>query len=204
MSDHAPEWQKVDAFTVYENPWIAVSHHNVVNPAGGRGIYGVVSFKHRAVGVLAIDQAQRLVLVGQYRYPLGRFSWEIPEGGCRLGGYAGSSGPGNEEPETPEQCARRELAEETGLTCAELEPFLSMTLSNSITDEQAQVFLATGLQEIEPDASEPARQREPTEADMQVRRVELPDALQMIERGEIDDAISVAAIYKFVALFGAD
>ena len=112
--------------------WIAVREDQVLRPDGQPGIYGVVHFKNRAVGVLPVEDDGRVWLVGQYRYPLDRYSWEIPEGG----------GP---EGEAPEEAARRELREETGLVAGRLELLAMLHLSNSVSDELAYLFRATGL-----------------------------------------------------------
>ena len=107
---------------VYENPWIRVREDQVLRPDGLPGIYGVVEFKNRAVGVLPVEADGSVWLVGQYRYPVGAYSWEIPEGG----------GPMSEDPEAT---ARRELREETGLTAGKIELLTTAHLSNSVSDE---------------------------------------------------------------------
>jgi hypothetical protein len=106
--DHPNPWKSVSTRIHYENPWIRVREDQVVRPDGLPGIYGVVEFKNRAVGVLPVEDDGSVWLVGQYRYPLNAYSWEIPEGGCP-------------ESETPETTARRELREETGLTAGRVE-----------------------------------------------------------------------------------
>lgn len=181
-------WQTLTSRTVYDNHWIRVSHREVVTPGGTDGIYGVVHFKNTAVGVLAVDEDSQIVLVGQYRYPLEAMSWEIPEGGCKRPEYCDAA------IESTESCARRELAEETGLQATHYECFLELDLSNSITDEKAQIFLATGLAPLQDGHG---YKKDDTEADILVKRVALDKAIDMIEQGEITDAISVAAIYKF-------
>src|ERR687889_405716 len=124
-------WLSVSSKRVYDNPWITVREDRVVRPDGESGIYGVVHYKNIAVGVLAIEE-DHVYLVGQYRYPLDRYSWEIPEGGCPEG-------------EEPLAAARRELEEETGLRAEKWEKMCEADLSNSVTDEVAVLFLATGL-----------------------------------------------------------
>jgi 8-oxo-dGTP pyrophosphatase MutT (NUDIX family) len=171
--DESNPWTTLSTRLVYENPWISVREDRVLRPDGNPGIYGVVHFKNRAVGVLPVDERGRIWLVGQYRYTLGRYSWEIPEGG----------GP---EGEDPAETARRELREETGLIAGELEPTVVAHLSNSATDEVAYLFRATRLSEGE---SEP----EGTER-LRVRRVEWADAQAMVERGEITDSMTVIAL----------
>ena len=169
-------WETVSTRVVYDNPWIRVREDEVVRPDGLPGIYGVVHFKNVAVGVLAVED-DMLYLVGQYRYPLGRYSWEIPEGGC---------------PEGSDhlEAARRELAEETGLRARRWTKMGEAHLSNSVSDELAVWFLAEGLEQGE-------RRPEGTEK-LQVRRVSLRGALAMVNSGEITDAISMLAIQQLL------
>jgi 8-oxo-dGTP pyrophosphatase MutT (NUDIX family) len=170
---HANPWTTLASRPVYENAWIAVREDRIVHPDGQPGIYGVVHFKCRAVGVLPVDDDGGVWLVGQYRYPLGQYSWEIPEGGSREG-------------ESVEETALRELREETGLSADRLERIAVSHLSNSVSDEVAYVFRATALR---PGASEP----EGTER-LQVRRVAWDEAWGMLGRGEITDSMSVIAL----------
>ena len=127
----ANPWKTLSSRAVYENPWIGVREDTVIRPDGLPGIYGVVHFKNRAVGVLPVDRDGAIWLVGQHRYPLDAYSWEIPEGGCP-------------ETESPEETARRELREETGLVAGRLELVATSHLSNSVSDEVGYVFRATG------------------------------------------------------------
>jgi 8-oxo-dGTP pyrophosphatase MutT (NUDIX family) len=168
-------WRTLSSTPVYDNPWISVTEHRVIKPSGGEGIYGVVHFKNRAIGVLPLDEEGCTWLVGQYRYTLNGYSWEIPEGGGRLD-------------EEPLAAAKRELKEETGMEADEWREILRMHLSNSVTDELAIVYLARGLRMG-------AAQPEDTEQ-LQVRRVPFEEAYQMVCAGEITDAISVAAILR--------
>ena len=130
----ANPWKTLSSRVVYENPWIGVREDEVIRPDGLPGIYGVVHFKNRAVGVLPVDRDGAIWLVGQYRYPLDAYSWEIPEGGCPAS-------------ESPEETARRELREETGLVAGRLELVATSHLSNSVSDELGYVFRATELSE---------------------------------------------------------
>ena len=171
--DHANPWTALETRSVYENPWIKVREDRVLRPDGHPGIYGVVHFKNKAVGVLPVDDDGHVWLVGQYRYPTDGYSWEIPEGG----------GP---EGEDPAETARRELREETGLVARSLEPIARAHLSNSVSDELAYLFRATGLTR---GASEP----EGTER-LQVRRFDWPEAWAMVRDGRITDAMSVIAL----------
>jgi 8-oxo-dGTP pyrophosphatase MutT (NUDIX family) len=172
MSKKNP-WTKLKSETKYENPWIKVREDAVVKPNGEPGIYGVVEFKNLAVGVIALNKKKEIVLVGQYRYPLNEYSWELPEGGCPAG-------------EQPLKAAKRELLEETGLKAKTWKRLFEMSLSNSSTNERAVVFLATDLSQHD---------AEPEETEVLKRKtVKLTKAIDMVLSGEITDAISVAAL----------
>ncbi|MFM2476803.1 NUDIX domain-containing protein [Celerinatantimonas sp. MCCC 1A17872] len=167
-------WQTKSKKVVFENPWLRVEDHSVINPAGNPAQYGIVHFKNRAVGVVALTDDQQIYLVGQSRYALNCYSWEIPEGGCP-------------ENEAVEDAAKRELREETGLIANSIEPLFKMHLSNSVTDETAYLFLATQLQAGEQELEE--------SEDISVKKLALSEAIAMVERGEITDAITIAALY---------
>lgn len=169
-------WQILRSELKYDNPWISLTEHQVLNPNGGEGIYGVVHFKNRAIGVLAMDDDDQLYLVGQYRFPLKQFSWEIPEGGGPL-----------QEAE-PLHSAKRELLEETGLKARHWEKLLELHLSNSVSDEFGIVYLATGLSQHE-------AQPEETEQ-LFLKKIPFEEACHMVESGEITDSLTVAAILK--------
>lgn len=168
-------WRTLSAREVYDNPWIRVREDSVIRPDGEEGIYGVVHFKNRAIGVLALE-GEEVYLVGQYRYPLGQYSWEIPEGGCA-------------EDEDPLEAAKRELEEETGLRARHWQKLGEAHLSNSVSDESAIWFVATALTQGE-------HRPEGTEQ-LQVRRVPLREALRMSLAGEITDALSLLAIMHY-------
>ena len=169
-------WRTLSSREVYENNWIRLREDNVIRPDGEQGIYGVVHFRHIAVGVLAVDENDYIYLVGQYRYTLDRYSWEIPEGGCR-------------ETEDPLSAARRELEEETGLRAESWKQLGEAHLSNSVTDERAVWYLAEGLTQGE-------HSPEGTEK-LEVRRVPFSGALEMVLGGEITDALSMLAIMQY-------
>lgn len=176
-------WRRLNERQVYSNPWITVSHHEVITPAGTEGIYGVVHFKNIAVGILPLDDAGNTWLVKQHRYPLDMDSWEIPEGGCPEGGK-----------ETTEEAAYRELEEETGLKAARLSELLVLHLSNSVTDEKAVVYVAEGLSA--------GRMHLEDSEDIEVMKLPLQEAITMALDGRITDAISVAALLKIATVRG--
>lgn len=169
-------WRRMERTEVYDNPWINVSHDRVINPSGSEGIYGVVSFKNIAVGIIALDDEEQTWLVGQYRYTLEAVSWEIPEGGCPVGGDLLAA-------------AQRELEEETGLRAGQWRELMRMTTSNSVTDERAIVYIATDL-------TAGVQALEDTEADIEIRKLPLREAIAMALDGRITDALSVAALLR--------
>lgn len=176
-------WKTLNSEIAYDNPWIQVTHREVLNPAGNPGIYGVVHFKNTAIGIVPLDAEGYTWLVGQYRYTLERYCWEIPEGGGPVG-------------TPPLDSARRELLEETGLSAERWTPLLEIHPSNSVTDEYGIAYLAEGLTQghAEPEETE----------QLQLRRLPLREAVDMVLRGEITDALSMAALLKVWVLYGAN
>lgn len=168
-------WIRHARRVAYENPWLTVWHDEVTRPDGMPGIYGVVHFRNAASGIVALDDEDRILLVGQHRYTLDEYSWEIPEGGV----------PPEED---PVDGARRELREETGVEAAEWVELARYALSNSVTDERGVVYLATGLTQA---AADP----DPTE-DLATRWVPFAEALAMTIDGRITDAISMIGIQR--------
>lgn len=168
-------WTICQTNPIYENPWIKIEHHDVIDPNGKPGIYGTIHYKHTAIGVIPINDQLETWLVGQYRFPLKFYSWEIPEGGAHPG-------------EAPEVAALRELREETGLVATSVQPILTMYLSNSTSDEKALAFIARGLTvgPSDPDSTE----------ELRVRKLPFKEVYQMVLRGEITDALSIGAILK--------
>jgi 8-oxo-dGTP pyrophosphatase MutT (NUDIX family) len=175
----ANPWKRVSRTVAYQNPWIIVYHDEVIRPDGQPGIYGVVRYRNLAVGVVALDDQDRVALVGQYRYTLSCYSWEIPEGGAPEG-------------EDPLEAAKRELVEETGATAKHWQPLLRAHLSNSISDEEGFCFLATDIQQGT--ASPEGTER------LQVRWLPFAETLAMVERGEITDVLSIAALQRLALL----
>ena len=175
MSSHQNPWKILDHHIVYENPWISVTEFQVLNPSGGKGIYGKVHFKGIAVGVIPLDAEFNVYLVGQYRFVLDQYSWEIPEGGSGI-------------KEDPLAAAKRELKEETGLVATDWSRLLTIHLSNSVSDELAIIYLARKLEQQ-------AAMPEETES-LTVKKIPFDEAVSMLESGAITDSISVAAIQQ--------
>ena len=172
-------WKRLGSRTVYENDWMEVCEDHVINPGGGENQYGHVRFKNRAVAIVPLDTEYNTWLVGQERYTLDAWSWEVPMGGAPLA-------------EEPLAAAKRELKEETGLTARRWTEIMHLHPSNSITDEVGYVYLAEDLAEGETAFEE-------TEA-LEVRRLPLQAAVQMARDGEITDAISVAALFRIAEI----
>lgn len=175
LTKYKNPWITKKSITTYDNPWIQVVHNEVITPAGSNGMYGVVHFKNYAVGILPLDKEGNTYLVGQHRFPIDEYSWEIPEGGCP---------EGTDMLET----AKRELKEEVGLTAKKWTPLLEMHLSNCVTDEIAKIYIAQDLTEGE---SNP----EDTE-ELIVKKLPFEEVFEMVIKGEITDSMSVSAILK--------
>lgn len=175
MSKYDNPWKTVKRKPIYDNPWISVCENDVINPSGGDGIYGVVHFKNLAIGVIPVDREQHTWLVGQFRYALNEYSWEIPMGGSPL-------------EDDPLQGAKRELREETGLTAASWQTLMKVHPSNSVTDEVGYIYLATDLEQGE-------TEHEDTE-ELIIKRVPLQQAIDMTITNEITDCMSIAALLR--------
>jgi len=178
MTDQKNPWQKKNTKLVYDNAWISVYHDEVVTPTGTDGIYGKVAFKNKAIAIIPLDAQNNTWLVGQYRYTLDEYSWEIPMGG----------GPLEEE---PLDAAKRELKEETGIVAQSWECIMKIHTSNCITDEEALIFVAKDLSYGETDFDN-------TE-DLQIKKLPLREVVKMIHNGEITDAITIAGILKLTS-----
>jgi 8-oxo-dGTP pyrophosphatase MutT (NUDIX family) len=171
---HNP-WKIKSNHNVYDNPWIRVTEYQVINPSGNDGIYGKVHFKNRAIGVIPLDEDMNTYLVGQYRFVIDQYSWEIPEGGGPLG-------------IDPLESAKRELLEETGLKAKEWTKINDFHLSNSVSDEYGHIYLARGLEQFE---AEP----EDTE-ELMVHKIPFEKVYEMVCDGTITDSMTVIAVLK--------
>lgn len=168
-------WKIIKQEPVYDNPWIQVQHFNVKTPSGKEGIYGKVHFKNIAIGIIPLDQDLNTWIVGQYRFPLEQYSWEIPEGGGLIGNNVLDS-------------AKRELEEECGIIAHQWTPILNMHLSNSVSDELGHIFIAQKLA---------FTQANPEECEeLQVKKIPFNQLFDMVMNGEITDSLSVAGVLK--------
>jgi 8-oxo-dGTP pyrophosphatase MutT (NUDIX family) len=159
---------------IYSNPWLTLHEHDVIHPDGSEGIYSVVDMR-TATAVVALTPAREVYLVGQYRYPIERYSWEVVEGGAERG-------------EEPLAAAQRELQEEAGLVAANwVQLGDTLHLSNCVTNEEGYIYLARDLSHV-------VAAPEPTEV-LQVKTVPLDECLDMVLRGDITDAMSVMGIF---------
>lgn len=171
---HNP-WTILSEKEVYENPWLSLIHHDVINPGGGTGIYGKVHFKNLAIGIVPLDEEGFTWLVGQYRFPLNEFTWEIPEGGGPLG-------------TDPLMHAKRELEEETGMVAEDWMEIQQLALSNSVTDEKGIIYLARKLRQgvAAPEETE----------QLTLRKIHFSELVKMVEAGTVTDSLTVVAVLK--------
>lgn len=175
-------WETLTTKQVYDNPWISVEHHDVITPTGKPGIYGKVKFKNLAIGIIPIDDHGNTWIVGQYRYTLGTYSWEIPMGG----------GPHADDPLAS---AKRELKEETGISANSWTKLMTIHTSNCVTDELGYIYVASDL-------SFGATSFDDTE-DLQIKKLPFSEVVEMVMNGVITDAISIAGILKYARLLNA-
>lgn len=170
-----PRWKSLGESVLVDTPWMRVTRHPAVAPTGMTADYVVMRPRNVGTGVLPLHDDGTVSLVGQHRFTLMRYSWEMPEGGAPEG-------------EDPFDAVRRELAEEAGLRAEHWRAALDMDLSNSITDERAMTWVAWGLTPapLDPD---------PTEVIVSAR-VPFRDLLAEVARGAVRDSMTVATAYK--------
>lgn len=168
-------WKPISKQIVYDNPWITVSHEDVIAPTGHEGIYGKVHYKNYAIGILPLDEEYNTWLVGQHRYPIDEYSWEMPEGGGLVG-------------QDILTAAKRELREEVGLEAKNWQEIQRIHLSNSVSDELGVLFIATGLSAVpkEPDETEV----------LQIKKVSFEETFRMVWENEITDTMTIIAILR--------
>ncbi len=166
-------WKTLSRKLIYENPWIQLHEDSVINPSGNPGVYGRVCMKNKAVGIIPIDTEGNTWLVGQYRYTLNAYSWEIPMGGGPI-------------EEAPLRAAKRELIEETGISAGKWDLLTKIHTSNSVTNEEGFIYVAKNLTmgKAKPEETESLR----------LKKVPLQQAIQMVRKGKITDAISMVGL----------
>jgi 8-oxo-dGTP pyrophosphatase MutT (NUDIX family) len=167
-------WKTLASREIYKNQWIRLREDKVITPTGTNGIYSVVELKP-AVGVIPITDELETYLVGQYRYTLNTYSWEIPEGG----------GHDNEDIITG---AKRELLEETGLVANKWTFLDTMNTSNSVTNETAYLYLAENLimQQAKPDETEK----------LDIKKLPFKEAWQMVLDYTIKDSMAIVGLMR--------
>ena len=181
MIESKNPWITHSSKEIYSNPWIKLTEHDVTNPGGGKSIYGKVHYKNWALAIIPLDENQNTWLVGQYRYTLEEYSWEVPMGGGPL--------------EIPKlDSAKRELKEETGLSAKKWTEICKIHTSNSVTDEVGYAYLAEELTLGETEFEE-------TE-DLVVKKLPFKEAILMCDEGKITDSLSLAAIYRLARMLG--
>ncbi len=175
IDENKNPWLTESKEIVYDNKWITVTHESVITPTGSHGIYGKVHFKNYAIGIIPIDADGNTYLIGQYRYAIDEYSWEIPEGGGLLGDDILES-------------AKRELMEEAGLIASKWTELCVTNTSNSATDELSVIYIAQELTAVQaaPDETE----------QLQIKKLSLFKAIEMAMNGTIKDAISIIALLK--------
>ena len=173
MADHA--FETLSSETLFTGKIFALRTDEVVMP-GGNVVRREVVEHYGAVAVVAMDDDANVVLVYQYRHPIGRRLWELPAGLLDVDG------------EPPHLTAARELVEEVGFTARDWSVLVDADSTPGFSDESVRVYLATGLTEVgRPPASD-------EEADMTLRWFPLAEAVQMVFRGEIVNALAVAGV----------
>lgn len=168
-------WKIKTSSKAYENPWIKVTEHEVVNPGGVDGIYGEIHFKNIAIGIIPLDEDYNTWIVGQHRFPLDSYSWEIIEGGGKHG-------------IDPIESAKRELVEEAGIVAKEYQLIQTMHLSNSVSDEYGLIYIAKGLtfQDAQPDLDE----------ELIVKKIPFNQLYKAVMNGDMTDSLTVAGVLK--------
>ncbi|MEE9374108.1 MAG: NUDIX hydrolase [Saprospiraceae bacterium] len=177
--DTSNPWAVKSKETVYDNTWIEVEHHKVITPSGNDGVYGKIKMKNFAIAIIPLDHELNTWIVGQYRYTIDQYSWELPMGGGPLDIDLLVS-------------AKRELKEETGITAAIWKYLMKIHTSNCVTDEIGHVFVAKSLSFGETDFDE-------TE-ELVLKKLPFAELVEMVERSEITDSISVAGVLKLARI----
>ena len=173
MNDENNPWKFISSKEIYKNPWLRLREDQVIRPDGEKGVYSVVETRV-ATGVVAFDEDDNVIMVGQYRYPLDEYSWEIVEGGA-------------EQDEVPLEAIKRELVEEAGIVASEWESLGGeIFLNDCISSERCFLFVARGLNSV---GSHP----EGTEV-LKIKKIPFNEVLKMVLNGQIKDSMTIMAI----------
>lgn len=169
-------WKILGTEEKLDTPWVRVKLHRVINPSGSEGIYGVTEFKNLAIGILPIDEEGNTYIIGQYRFPIQAYSWEIPEGGGAVD-------------VDPLDSAKRELKEETGIVAGNWQLIQTLQLSNSATNEIAYIYLARDLEygESHPEEDE----------QLVLKKIPFEELYERVRSAEISDSLTVAAVLRY-------
>lgn len=172
--DTTNPWKTKQSSLVYETAWVKVMKNDVISPRGKDCVYSYVD-KADSVGAVVVNANNEIYLVGQYRYPMDEFTWEIIEGGI-------------EEGESPLEAVKREIKEEAGLKASNHNLILEdFHIANGLTNERGNIFLVTDIIE------EGAQSLDPTEK-IVIKKVPFDEAVQMVYKGEIKDSYSIVGI----------
>lgn len=175
MTKKKNPWKTLKSKIVHDSPWIKVSSHDVIDPGGNAGKYSTVHFKNYAIGIIPLDEYYYTWIVGQYRYPVDEYTWEIPEGGGAID-------------TSPLKSAKRELLEETGIKAGKWQKILEMQLSNSATDELAIVYIARDLSFHPPQPED--------DEELLIKKLPFHQLYLMALNGKIKDSLTVAGVLK--------
>ncbi|MBX6389926.1 MAG: NUDIX hydrolase [Frankia sp.] len=168
-------WTTIGTRLIYQNPWLSLREDQVIRPDGKQGVYSVVEMLP-SVGVVAIDANGDVALVEQWRYAHGKNSIEIPTGGSE-----------KEDPDI-QSAARRELAEETGISARQWRSLGSIDNSNGATTDVANMFLATDLTVGPP--------RQGGDESLRFFWLPFPQVVEMALDGRITESVTIAAVLK--------
>lgn len=168
-------WKIKSSKIIYDNPWIKLTEHQVINPSGNDGIYGTIHFKNLALGIIPLDDAYNTWIVGQYRFALNQYSWEIPEGGGK-------------HDAAPLASAKRELLEEAGIIARDWKEIMKIHISNSVSDELGIIYVAKNLKFTTPQPDE--------DEVLEIKKLPFNELFEMVMEGEITDSLTVAGVLK--------
>jgi 8-oxo-dGTP pyrophosphatase MutT (NUDIX family) len=172
-------WKTLSSRTAYENAWLRVREDQVTRPDGQPGIYGVVEIRP-SVGIVALNERDEVVLVGQWRYTVNRYSWEIPRGGSRA------------DEVDVQRAAERELAEEAGVIATHWQSMGTVDVGNGVLDDVQSLYLATGLAATSTNFD--------PEEDISIVWKPFEEAVRMALNGTMTEVCSIAAILKLAML----